>query len=71
MAWTYVQDTQQHILRAGRLLQLLEIVKEHKLDGQMRWLVAQKNQVRNGEIYRYIAGRPTCSAWLAQGVCAV
>ena len=24
----------------------------------MRWLVAQKNQVRNGEIYRYIAGEP-------------
>lgn len=39
-------------------MQLLEIVKEHKLEGQMRWLVAQKNQVRNGEIYRYIAGEP-------------
>ena len=38
--------------------QLLQIVKEHKLDGQMRWLVAQKNQVRNGEIYRFIAGEP-------------
>jgi sucrose synthase len=31
------------------------IIKEHKLDGQVRWLVAQKNRVRNGELYRYIA----------------
>ena len=59
------------LLSAGGVLQLLDIVKEHKLDGQMRWLVAQKNQVRNGEIYRYIAGQPVCSACFAQGVCAV
>lgn len=23
--------------------------------GQMRWIVAQKNRVRNGELYRFIA----------------
>eukprot|EP01025_Chloroclados_australasicus_P033072 TRINITY_DN33603_c1_g1_i1.p1 TRINITY_DN33603_c1_g1~~TRINITY_DN33603_c1_g1_i1.p1 ORF type:complete len:390 (+),score=43.58 TRINITY_DN33603_c1_g1_i1:112-1170(+) len=32
-----------------------EIIKEHDLDGNMRWLVAQKNRVMNGEIYRYVA----------------
>ena len=32
------------------------IFREHGLDGQFRWLVAQKNPVRNGELYRYIAG---------------
>lgn len=25
------------------------------LQGQMRWIVAQKNRVRNGELYRFIA----------------
>ena len=32
------------------------IIEEYKLDGEFRWLVAQKDPVRNGEIYRYIAG---------------
>ncbi len=32
------------------------IIKEYKLDGEFRWLVAQKDPVRNGEIYRFIAG---------------
>ena len=32
------------------------IIKEHGLDGEFRWLVAQKDPVRNGELYRYIAG---------------
>ena len=32
------------------------IIKEHKLEGEFRWLVAQKDPVRNGEIYRFIAG---------------
>ena len=44
-------------LRRLVLAQLLEIVEEHKLQGSMRWLVAQKNQQRNGEIYRFIAGK--------------
>ena len=25
------------------------------LQGQLRWIVAQKNRVRNGELYRFIA----------------
>jgi hypothetical protein len=25
------------------------------VQGQMRWIVAQKNRVRNGELYRFIA----------------
>ena len=33
-----------------------EIIKEHKLEGQFRWLVALKDRVFNGELYRYIAG---------------
>ena len=31
------------------------LIEEHHLDGELRWLVAQKNRVRNGELYRYIA----------------
>ena len=31
------------------------LIEEHGLDGQLRWLVAQKNRVRNGELYRIIA----------------
>eukprot|EP00897_Mesotaenium_endlicherianum_P000519 jgi/Mesen1/10468/ME000082S09974 len=33
------------------------IIKEHHLDGQIRWICAQKNRVRNGELYRYIADK--------------
>ncbi|KAK9861013.1 hypothetical protein WJX84_007516 [Apatococcus fuscideae] len=32
-----------------------ELIEEYKLHGQIRWLVAQKDQVKNGEIYRYVA----------------
>ena len=32
------------------------IINDHGLDGEFRWLVAQKDPVRNGELYRYIAG---------------
>ena len=35
--------------------QMHELIKEYDLHGQIRWLVAQKDQVKNGEIYRYIA----------------
>ncbi|WCJ22253.1 Sucrose synthase [Euphorbia peplus] len=31
------------------------LMKEYKLDGQFRWIVAQTNRARNGELYRYIA----------------
>lgn len=32
-----------------------KLIKDYKLDGQFRWIRAQKNRVRNGELYRYIA----------------
>ena len=31
------------------------LIREAGLDGHLRWLVAQKNRVRNGELYRFIA----------------
>ncbi|GAQ80888.1 sucrose synthase [Klebsormidium nitens] len=31
------------------------LIKEHNLNGSLRWICAQKNRVRNGELYRYIA----------------
>nr|XP_043610482.1 sucrose synthase 2-like [Erigeron canadensis] len=32
-----------------------DLIKQYKLDGQLRWLSAQTNRARNGELYRYIA----------------
>lgn len=32
-----------------------KLIKDYKLTGQIRWISAQKNRVRNGELYRYIA----------------
>ena len=32
------------------------LFEQYHLDGQFRWLVAQRSPVRNGELYRYIAG---------------
>jgi hypothetical protein len=34
------------------------LFEQYHLDGQFRWLVAQRSPVRNGELYRYIAGEP-------------
>ncbi|XP_034227558.1 sucrose synthase 3 isoform X2 [Prunus dulcis] len=31
------------------------LLKEYKLNGQFRWISAQNNRARNGELYRYIA----------------
>ncbi|KAG9459442.1 hypothetical protein H6P81_003950 [Aristolochia fimbriata] len=31
------------------------LMNEYKLDGQFRWISAQTNRARNGELYRYIA----------------
>eukprot|EP01018_Ginkgo_biloba_P027940 Gb_07038 [translate_table: standard] len=31
------------------------LIKQYNLNGQIRWICAQKNRVRNGELYRYIA----------------
>jgi hypothetical protein len=36
-------------------LRMHEIIAKYGLQGQLRWLVAQKNRMRNGELYRYIA----------------
>ncbi|XVE73356.1 hypothetical protein DITRI_Ditri11bG0111400 [Diplodiscus trichospermus] len=32
-----------------------DLMKEFELDGQFRWIAAQTNRARNGELYRYIA----------------
>lgn len=31
------------------------LFKQYNLDGQVRWISAQTNRARNGELYRYIA----------------
>ena len=31
------------------------LMKNYNLDGQIRWISAQMNRARNGELYRYIA----------------
>ena len=33
------------------------IIGEGKMEGKFRWINAQKNRVRNGELYRYVADR--------------
>lgn len=38
-------------------VQMHKIIKEHKLKSCLRWLVAQKNPRKNGELYRVIAGK--------------
>nr|XP_043610484.1 sucrose synthase 2-like [Erigeron canadensis] len=32
-----------------------DLIKQYKLDGQLRWISSQTNRARNGELYRYIA----------------
>ncbi|CAH2072002.1 unnamed protein product [Thlaspi arvense] len=32
-----------------------DLMKSYKLEGQFRWITAQTNRARNGELYRYIA----------------
>ncbi|KAK1293356.1 Sucrose synthase 4 [Acorus calamus] len=32
-----------------------DLIKKYNLDGQFRWISAQMNRARNGELYRYIA----------------
>ncbi|KAH9619028.1 hypothetical protein KSS87_019211 [Heliosperma pusillum] len=34
---------------------MYNLIDEHQLNGQFRWISAQMNRVRNGELYRYIA----------------
>nr|CAJ32597.1 sucrose synthase [Coffea arabica]CAJ32598.1 sucrose synthase [Coffea arabica] len=33
------------------------LMKEYNLDGEFRWIAAQTNRARNGELYRYIADK--------------
>lgn len=39
-----------------------ELIKEYNLDGNLRWICAQKNRVRNGERSRLLAQRKRESA---------
>lgn len=44
------------------------LIKEYQLDGQFRWIAAQTNRARNGELYRYIADTrgifvQVCALW--------
>lgn len=32
-----------------------DLMKKYNLDGDFRWIAAQTNRARNGELYRYIA----------------
>lgn len=51
-------------------LKMHEVIEKFNLDGQFRWIVAQKNRVRNGELYRYIAGvYCTCHLAGCSGTC--
>ncbi|XP_042451625.1 sucrose synthase 1-like [Zingiber officinale] len=34
---------------------MFSLIEEYKLNGQIRWISAQMDRVRNGELYRYIA----------------
>ncbi|KAK1287996.1 Sucrose synthase 3 [Acorus calamus] len=38
----------------AELKKMVQFIEEYKLDGQIRWISAQMNRVRNGELYRYI-----------------
>ncbi|PIN24150.1 Glycosyltransferase [Handroanthus impetiginosus] len=33
------------------------LIEQYNLDGQIRWIAAQTNRARNGELYRYIADK--------------
>nr|Q41607.1 RecName: Full=Sucrose synthase 2; AltName: Full=Sucrose-UDP glucosyltransferase 2 [Tulipa gesneriana]CAA65640.1 sucrose-synthase 21 [Tulipa gesneriana] len=39
----------------AELKKMYSLIEEYKLDGHIRWISAQMNRVRNGELYRYIA----------------
>lgn len=34
---------------------MYSLIEQYNLNGQIRWISAQMNRVRNGELYRYIA----------------
>lgn len=33
------------------------LIEKYNLNGQFRWIAAQMNRARNGELYRYIADK--------------
>ncbi|KAJ6795501.1 sucrose synthase 4 [Iris pallida] len=37
------------------IMKMHQLMKTYNLDGQFRWISAQMNRARNGELYRYIA----------------
>ncbi|KAL8150798.1 hypothetical protein V2J09_020606 [Rumex salicifolius] len=39
----------------AEMKKMYELIETYKLNGQFRWISAQMNRVRNGELYRYIA----------------
>nr|BAE06058.1 sucrose synthase [Potamogeton distinctus] len=39
----------------AELKKMFSLIEEHKLNGQIRWISAQMDRVRNGELYRVIA----------------
>eukprot|EP00252_Welwitschia_mirabilis_P026179 TRINITY_DN845_c0_g3_i1.p1 TRINITY_DN845_c0_g3~~TRINITY_DN845_c0_g3_i1.p1 ORF type:complete len:820 (-),score=91.00 TRINITY_DN845_c0_g3_i1:267-2726(-) len=38
----------------AEILKMHDLIEKYALNGQFRWICAQKNRVRNGELYRYI-----------------
>lgn len=36
---------------------MYSLIEQYELDGHIRWISAQMNRVRNGELYRYIADK--------------
>ncbi|DBB12256.1 hypothetical protein WJX82_005134 [Trebouxia sp. C0006] len=48
------EDTTDHEEKE-QCIKMHEIINRYNLDGEFRWLVAQKDPVRNGEMYRIIA----------------
>jgi sucrose synthase len=40
---------------ASECVKMHEIIEKYKMQDCCRWIVAQKNRVRNGELYRFIA----------------
>lgn len=50
-------DVQKSIDREeiGEIEKMHGLIEQYNLHGQFRWIKAQMNRARNGELYRYIA----------------
>ena len=42
---------------ASECRKMHEMIEKYKMHDSIRWIVAQKNRIRNGELYRYIADK--------------